>query len=254
MSFRSLLSNINIFQKSDYQLASAELGNYRKQARLQAMRDETQFLKSQLELPPELEAQEGLNQESWQFRQVVDKRNTMPGSGFGYVHEPYATQIQLIWGIERPPDFEKYMQMYVWVPIIKRATDEQVNLSLGKPYTFEYSEQVIKKLDKLAGGNKKLSEDLRDAMLEKVNELNDRIELDKWKIVIGFDMLQMGNAYIENCFEDLDFEETFAQYSAPPDVDKTIDWYKSEENEKCTRWSCGFGMKLYWNPKRQRKN
>ena len=149
----------------------------------------------------------------WSKRSIVPPKIVKPGAGFGFLESPWAAQFKLLWGNEQPPDYEKYITMYYRVPDIKRATDIKVNLSFGKKFTYDYSDDKKQRLLSDNEDKRIYSEKLRNLLLNKVREKSSEIKLPDWIIPMGYDFIHMGNAFVELCYDDLKFKETFAQYT-----------------------------------------
>lgn len=196
---------------------------------------EAEAFKAQREMPPEVEAIEHIMPGAWGLRQIVPEDMTMPGVGYGYAMSPYATSIQLMWGIERPPDYDKFRKLYMTVPIYHRAADEMVNLSVMKPYVFTYPDQKRKMVYGKFGvteddtARKEQVDKLLDLVRQKVCELDERIRLKTHLAAFGTDLIVLGNAFFENTFDESRYEDTYASYSTLNGTHEVLNYYNRIE-------------------------
>jgi hypothetical protein len=194
--------------------------------------------KASREMPAEVEAMEAINPADWGLRRASLVGDfTMPGSGYAYVMQPYATRFQMQWGIERPPDYEKLRKMYLWVTDYHRATDEMINMSVMKPYTFVYQDKKIGNIYKKLGIDDKKDEDPRKALIDELLELvrTKTVELDEriktWQHIGAYtkDVIVLGNGFLENTMDDEIFEETFARHSQLNGTAQVMGYYNNFE-------------------------
>lgn len=104
------------------------------------------------------------------------KKGLPPGTGYGLVQSPYADIYTKIYGVNPIGDLPKYRKMYRSHPDIQQAIQMQVNLAVGKGFTFGHKD-----------------EDVIDYLKKAMN----RLDLPQHMLVMGTDMLTYGNSFTE---------------------------------------------------------
>ena len=126
---------------------------------LEELKSQFQSLKASIDLmPAEIESGENYADPTWFKRSIVDPNMILRGAGFGLVAEPYSAYIQMKWGMDHPPDYQKFKKMEIRVPHIHRAAEEMVNLALQKDFTFKYTDEKMARIFEILGTVKNKSE------------------------------------------------------------------------------------------------
>jgi hypothetical protein len=108
---------------------------------------------------------------------------TEKGSGVGFVTSPYMQEFQKIWGVQLFEDYEELRKMYKTVPYVNAAINVTANLTMSSGFD-------------LIGGR----DEVREYLIDMLDELN----VDQILRPAIIDMLVLGNAFIEKCYEKED--------------------------------------------------
>ena len=121
---------------------------------------------------------------SWYEPMAVPKADRVPGSGSGYLQQPYTDSYNLVWGIQPIADLTTYQEIERNDPWVQSAVQTQINLALNKGYTWRVPADAPRAKDMLA--------DIEDIFLAVKHDLDQHI-LSK----VGHDMLVFGNSFME---------------------------------------------------------